>query len=504
VKRKVLIVDDDRAILEVLEMRLTAMGFDVDATSDAQLAVQTITGTRFDLALLDLRMGPTDGIALMEQLHQRQPRLPVLIMTAHATIETAVEAVQRGAFDYLTKPFVKDELRAKIARALASRRWARDRERLLSVGETLASSGSMERVLESVAQAAVETTEAERCIVFQNVDGHLVPAASAGPPAASWEALQEAATRSMEKNGPVTRATSDGSVVVAAPLHAERGPAGALVIETPTRVEPNEDDLELLALFSSQAAVAIRTTHEHERLRSGALAALGRMATQVAHELKNPLAGLRLYARHLEQRLERNSDGDGAELARKITSTVDNLAAVVSEITAFGRTPELKRVPTNLGALIEECITFAKAKVARDDIEVSLVHDPSCPDAPVDARELRKSLLNLILNGLESLGPEGGSLTATTSWAPAARTITVTLDDTGSGMSEATLARVFDLFFTTKTEGTGLGMALARSVIARHGGQLTINSEVGRGTRVIVRLPIDVVSAEGEQEGIAQ
>ena len=142
--------------------------------------MRSVTAGRFDLALLDLRMDPMDGIALMEQLHARQPRLPVLIMTAHGTIETAVEAVQRGAFDYLTKPFVRDELRAKIGRALSSRRWARDRERLLTVGETLASSGRMDRVLESVAQAAVETTEADRCIVFQNVDGHLVAAATAG------------------------------------------------------------------------------------------------------------------------------------------------------------------------------------------------------------------------------------------------------------------------------------------------------------------------------------
>jgi signal transduction histidine kinase len=499
VKRKVLIVDDDPAILEVLEMRLIAMGFDVEATADAHLAIRNVSGGRFDLALVDLRMDPMDGIALMEQLHGRHPRLPVLIMTAHATIETAVEAVQRGAFDYLTKPFVKDELRGKIARALASRRWARDRERLLAVGETLASSGRMDRVLESVAQAAVETTEAERCIVFLSVDGHLVPAASAGTPAPLWEALQDAAARSMEKNAPVTCPGAEGRMVVAAPLVVERGPAGALVIETPARVEPNEDDLELLALFSSQAAVAIRTTHELERLRSGALAALGRMATQVAHELKNPLAGLRLYARHLEQRLERNSDTDGAELARKITGTVDNLAGVVNEITAFGRTPELKRAPTDLAGLLEECITFAKAKVARDDIQVTSTHDPACPPAPLDSREMRKAFLNLILNGLEALGP-AGRMAVTTTWAAAARTITVTLDDTGSGMSEATLARVFDLFFTTKPDGTGLGMALARSVITRHGGQLAINSEVGQGTRVIVRLPIDPAPPDGGQE----
>src|SRR6266446_5627889 len=131
-KRRVLIVDDDAAILEVLEMRLAAMGFDVTATPEANKAMEFAATHRFDVALLDLRMSPLDGIQLMEALHQRQPRLPVLIMTAHGTIETAVEAVQRGAFDYLTKPFVRDELRAKIGRALAARpcwRWARARRR---------------------------------------------------------------------------------------------------------------------------------------------------------------------------------------------------------------------------------------------------------------------------------------------------------------------------------------------------------------------------------------
>src|SRR5499426_1480190 len=103
-RRKMLVVDDDVAILEVLEMRLTSMGFDVTATPEPEQAIAAAQQTRFDLALLDLRMEPLDGIQLMEQLHAHQQRLPVLILTAHATIETAVEAVQRGAFDYLTKP----------------------------------------------------------------------------------------------------------------------------------------------------------------------------------------------------------------------------------------------------------------------------------------------------------------------------------------------------------------------------------------------------------------
>jgi signal transduction histidine kinase len=490
VKRRVLIVDDDAPILEVLEMRLVAMGFDVTATSDTQRALAAVEAARFDVALVDLRMEPVDGIALMEAVHVRQPRLPVLIMTAHGTIETAVDAVQRGAFDYLTKPFVRDELRGKIARALATRRWARDRERLLAVGEILASSGIMARVLDAVAQATLETTEAERCVVFQLQQGRLVPMASAGSVGPSWPALEAAASNAMAKGAPTT-VTGDGEgVVVAAPLLVERGPAGALVIETATRVEPTEDDLELLALFSAQAAVAIRNTHELERLRSGALAALGRMAAQVAHEVKNPLAGLRLYARHLEQHLAKGGDAVGAGLAQKISSTVDHLAAVVSEITAFGRPPELHRAPTPLHPLLDDCLALAQARTEGRGVEVHREYDPACPDGLFDAKELRKAFLNLILNGLEALGA-GGHLTIATAYGADTRTVTVTIADTGAGMNEETLSRMFDLFFTTKPQGTGLGMAIVRSVIDLHGGTLSIHSVPGQGTRISARLPLE-------------
>jgi len=496
VKRRVLIVDDDAAILEVLEMRLSSMGFEVAATTEAVKALEAGEAGRFDLALLDLRMEPVDGIRLMEALHARQPRLPVLIMTAHGTIETAVEAVQRGAFDYLTKPFVRDELRSKIRRALAARRWARDRERLITVGETFASSGVMARILDAIAQAAVETTEAERSVVFQLQTGRLVPMASAGSPPPSWNALENAAAQAIDKGAPLTVAGAESRVIAAAPLVVQRGPVGALVIETPARVEPTEDDLELLALFSSQAAIAIRNTHELERLRSGALAALGRMATQVAHELKNPLAGLRLYARHLEHRLEDAGDATSVELARKVTSTVDHLAAVVSEITAFGRQPELRRAPTALAPLLDECITLARARCPAEGIEVVTSYDAACPEVEADARELRKAFLNLILNALEAL-EHRGRLSVSTAWAADTGVVTVAIDDTGPGMSDETLARAFDLFFTTKPEGTGLGMAVARSVVDLHGGELGVQSAPGAGTRVRVRLPARVPLAGG-------
>jgi signal transduction histidine kinase len=493
VKQKILVVDDDSAILEVLEMRLAAMGFDVTVTSDPRRAIEATGAVRFDLALLDLRMEPMDGMRLMEELHEHQPRLPVLIMTAHGTIQTAVEAVRRGAFDYLTKPFVRDELRSKITRTLATRRWARDRERLLTVGQALASSGVMTRVLDAVAQATLEATDADRCVVFQLEQGRLVPMASAGSPPPSWEKLEEAAAAAMDKGVPIVASGlgegADGGTIVAAPLVVQRGPAGALVIETAARLDPGDEDLELLALFSSQAAIAIRNTHDLERLKSGAVAALGRMATQVAHEVKNPLAGLRLYVRHLEGRLARTGDDEARDLAGKIAGTVDHLTSIVSEITAFGRPPELHRAPTTLHQVLDECLELARARRPAEGVQIVKSYDRACPDALLDARELKKAFLNLILNALEAL--EGtGRLSVTTAYAPATGGVTVSIEDTGPGMTEETLSRAFDLFFTTKPEGTGLGMAVVRSVIDRHGGQLDLQSAPGRGTRVRARLPV--------------
>src|SRR5437870_2548053 len=150
--RSVLVVDDDPHVLEVLEMRLAALGYDVTATQDAEEALRILSRRGFDVALVDLRMAPIDGIALTRAAHEKQSRLPILIMTAHGTIDNAVQAIREGAFDFITKPFVAEELSGKLARALLARRWARDRDLLRSLGDTLASSNVLEHVLQQVAE----------------------------------------------------------------------------------------------------------------------------------------------------------------------------------------------------------------------------------------------------------------------------------------------------------------------------------------------------------------
>ncbi|MHB8845163.1 MAG: response regulator, partial [Nitrospirota bacterium] len=126
----ILIVDDDRNLIELIKMRLESSGYAVTTALREQEARSACAGTVFDLAIVDLQLGEQDGISLMEELHRVLPEMPVIILTAHGSIESAVEAMKRGATTYLTKPFDARELVLHIERALENRRLASEVTRL--------------------------------------------------------------------------------------------------------------------------------------------------------------------------------------------------------------------------------------------------------------------------------------------------------------------------------------------------------------------------------------
>ncbi len=158
---KLLVVDDDRNLLELMKMRLESSGFGVAAARDEAEARSLMGQQPFDLAVIDLQLVHQDGISLMEEVHHVFPGLPVIILTAHGTIESAVEAMKRGAYTYLTKPFDARELVHSIGRALENRKLASEVSRLKELvreryefENIIARSGKMQAVLESVARIA--------------------------------------------------------------------------------------------------------------------------------------------------------------------------------------------------------------------------------------------------------------------------------------------------------------------------------------------------------------
>ena len=158
---KILVVDDDRNILKVIKLRLEAENYQVVTATDAEDALAKARNEGFDLALLDLKLIGRNGIELMGDLQKLDPELPIIILTAHGTIKSAVEAMSRGAFSYLTKPFDDQELLLQIQKSLEKRNLSREVKRLQNIVEEkygfdnlIGKSGKMKRVMMQVAQAA--------------------------------------------------------------------------------------------------------------------------------------------------------------------------------------------------------------------------------------------------------------------------------------------------------------------------------------------------------------
>ena len=160
-KEHILVVDDEEGLLHLVKMRLTAMGFAVTGCTTGREALAAAKKDRFDLAITDLRLGSEDGLDVTEELLRIHPGLPVIILTAHGSIPNAVEAMQRGAFGYLTKPFDDKELKAKIEEGLSPQRMRGEIQRLKSLVNELygmenivARSPAMQRLLQQVVQVA--------------------------------------------------------------------------------------------------------------------------------------------------------------------------------------------------------------------------------------------------------------------------------------------------------------------------------------------------------------
>ena len=158
---RILVVDDDNSLLELMRMRLESANYEVTATMKEEEAIEAAKGQVFDLSIVDLRLAQKDGISLMKELHLIVPDMPVIILTAHGSIETAVEAIKKGAYSYLTKPFEPQEMLLHIERALENSRLAFEIKRLKGLlkekydfPNIIAQSEGMQRVLEVVSRVA--------------------------------------------------------------------------------------------------------------------------------------------------------------------------------------------------------------------------------------------------------------------------------------------------------------------------------------------------------------
>ncbi|SEM06945.1 two-component system, sensor histidine kinase FlrB [Syntrophus gentianae] len=227
--------------------------------------------------------------------------------------------------------------------------------------------------------------------------------------------------------------------------------------------------------------------------RSEKFTALGEMAANIAHEIRNPLGSIELYASLLMKELKGVREKDRIS---RIISSVKKMDNKISNLLLFtkNRNLILQRIP--LHNFLNELLGFCEPMIDRDKIFVNVAYAEEEPWIEGDVEMLKQAFFNLILNALQSLDAKGGSIGFETSYPPGQDQetdepfIEIKISDSGSGIPRAMLARIFDPFFTTREEGSGLGLAIVHNIIEMHRGYISVESVEGKGTVVQILLPL--------------
>jgi signal transduction histidine kinase len=242
----------------------------------------------------------------------------------------------------------------------------------------------------------------------------------------------------------------------------------------------------LLAIVGRQERRLVET---QERLaHTEKIAALGRVAAQVAHEVKNPLAGLLLYSMHLKSKLAGELlETESAALVDRIIETINHLTKTVEQVMKFASPVRLNLHPLDLNQVVRDVLQLAEPQLSAAHINTTLVLDERGVTARIDESAMRAVLMNLISNAVQAMTNGGGHLRVVTQVDGGNARLSI--GDNGSGMSSEQLQRVFEPFYTTRSQGLGLGMAYAQKIVEQHGGTVKIESHPGIGTTIAIELP---------------
>jgi two-component system, NtrC family, sensor histidine kinase AtoS len=302
-----------------------------------------------------------------------------------------------------------------------------------------------------------------------------VPATVESAPLEGAAALEQVVAAALEPDG----GSSKEVVVLVA------GESRVLGVQATLLLPDGRPAEEGPAVVVTLTDLTARRVAEGAARQAAVLAGVGRLTHHLAHELKNPLGALKLYTLLLGRHL-RDAKPDSQELAEKIGRAIDHLTFVVAEVTAFGPAGSLERARVAVGPLLDECLAAVTERAT--GVEVVRRYEPGLT-VQGDARALRHAVRAFLDNALDAMA-DGGTLTVS-----AARegdgTVRIAVEDSGTGLSPAAQASLFEPFFTTRPDKPGLGATIAGHLIEQHGGRVAVCSEAKVGTTIRITLPTD-------------
>ncbi|MFZ0612569.1 MAG: ATP-binding protein [Desulfobacterales bacterium] len=232
----------------------------------------------------------------------------------------------------------------------------------------------------------------------------------------------------------------------------------------------------------------LREVHalRREILRNQHLASVGRLAAGVAHEVRNPLSSIKGFATYFKERYREKPEDQ--QVAGIMIQEVDRLNRVIGQLLDFARPIRIVAQPAAVSQLLTDSLKLVEARAKEKAIMIETIIAPQLGPVFLDADRLKQVLLNLYLNAIDAM-EAGGRLLVSVAEEDRNRWVVFRVTDTGHGIAAENLSQIFDPYFTTKSTGTGLGLAIAHNIVDAHGGRIAVESTVGGGTTVTVRIP---------------
>ncbi len=552
---KVLVIDDKQdAVRLITEGVLRPHGYLYMVANNGEEGFRLALEKEPDLIITDLRTPRMSGLEILEALQAEGRDIPVILMTLHGSEETAVQAFRLGAKDYIIKPFKVEEMLEAIDRALAEKRLRGEKNQLskgmrdvdqqleqrvkelnilYGVGKSVTSLLDLEKVLNRIVEAAVFVTGAEEgsLMLVDKDTGELYLRAArnlgekfargfrlkvehsiAGQVVKTGQSILQS-TQAQE-----TLKVKTGYLVkslVNVPLKAKDEVIGVLAVNNKVASKPfTDNDVHLLSALADYATIAIVNAQLYEEtkrwseelehkveertqelraaqeqlLQSEKLASIGQLAAGVAHEINNPMGVILGFAQGILKTLPEDDP------LRKplITMEKESLRCkrTVQNLLDFARHSEPTLQLTNINELIDASCELVKHQISLHNVKLVKGYDPTLPSIMADPNQLQQVFINIMLNAYQAM-PDGGTLHITT--RTVGSELQVIFADTGTGIPPENIQNIFDPFFTTKEvgEGTGLGLSVSYGIVKAHGGDIEVESQVGKGTTFLIKLPLD-------------
>lgn len=506
---KIVLIDDEEDIRDVMTLNLEDAGYKVAAAQDGEAGLRLCEKLSPQIIITDIRMPKMDGLQVLEAAKKQDPHVEVIVATAYGEMDLAIRALQLDASDFITKPINDQALHLALKRAedrYASRKQLSDYTALLEDEKA------------QTVQELIKTFSYQKNLIEGSMDGIL-----------GCDAEEKVMTfnKAMEQMLGYSKAEAVGGLTLSRFFSPGReaglkealisenfggqdrlfmyetqllGPGGQTIpVQVSAAVIYNRGEKDGLVFFFRDLREIRRLEREvsdqAKILHQDKMMSLGRLAASVVHEINNPLSGILNYARLMTRVLDRGRlTGGQAEKFRRYLELVENesnrCSRIVSSLLAFSRRSEPEFKDADVSDLINRSILLSRHKLELQGISLNTALDPDVPAIQGDINQLQQCVINLIFNAIDAM-PGGGELFISSAFDRSEGQVTITVRDTGQGIAPENLEHIFEPFFTTKKEGYGVGLGLStvHGIIQRHNGIVEVKSHPGQGVAFIIKLP---------------